>query len=436
MPKYSDEQWRTLTNANAVEVAEALGLEIDLKTSDRKAFHIKGYGGLFIWKDGSGFYHSSENVKGNSVALVQHIKKCSYREALDFINENVMNGSFSVVPSESRYKSTAKSEEDKAKNFTLPKCDHKMARAYAYLIQRRKIDPDIVKYAAGKGMIIQDAQYGNVGFVGMDKSGAPKYCALRGTLFVPNAADLAKHLNLCVSSEETTMRNRTFYRITNRSYLYISDDKSSFYDSEENCYYTASKFVQKLKDCTAQEANDYINSLINSGACSEINPFKGEVAGSDKRYGFCIQGTSSRKLIIFESAIDALSYATLQKAGRPKSWKNDTKLSLGGCSINPLEQHLSDYPNCYDEIQVCTDNDKAGNTFAETVRKQYSDRFEITRHAPAKKDWNEDLKNISVLFEQMVKNAPPETVHLTMKNAVTRYYAHQDENICTCEAEL
>lgn len=85
-----------LTNANAVEVAEALGLEIDLKTSDRKAFHVKGYGGLFIWKDGSGFYHSSENVKGNSVALVQHIKNCSYREALDFINENVMNSRMKI----------------------------------------------------------------------------------------------------------------------------------------------------------------------------------------------------------------------------------------------------------------------------------------------------------------------------------------------------
>ena len=44
-----------LTNANAVEVAEALGLEIDLKTSDRKAFHVKGYAVFLFGKTAAAF---------------------------------------------------------------------------------------------------------------------------------------------------------------------------------------------------------------------------------------------------------------------------------------------------------------------------------------------------------------------------------------------
>ena len=41
--------------------------------------------------------------------------------------------------------------------------------------------------------------------------------------------------------------------------------------------------------------------------------FRGDCAGSDKRYGFCISGFSNR-LYVFESPIDAMSHASIEKA--------------------------------------------------------------------------------------------------------------------------
>ena len=59
--------------------------------------------------------------------------------------------------------------------------------------------------------------------------------------------------------------------------------------------------------------------------------FMGEVGGSDKRYSFSIVPKDSKKegIAIFESAIDAMSYATMLKMGN-KDWKQCRYLSLGG----------------------------------------------------------------------------------------------------------
>lgn len=332
MPKYTEAQWTILTNANTVDVAHALGLEIDEKGSDRKAYHIVGHGGLFVWKDGSGFYHSSENKKGNAVDLVRHILGSNYREALDFINDNVMNGS--CTPPERSEVSRREPEKSDKQPFNVPKREPSAKRAYAYLIQTRKIDPEIVKTMVTKGAIAQEAAHGNVCFIGFDKSGSPRYCALRGTV----------------------------------------TDK----------------------------------------------PFKGEVSGSDKNYGFCIHGQSKR-LIVFEAAIDALSFATLENIGHKGAWQTDTKLALGGCAIKALEQHLKDYPGCYNEIIVATDNDAPGNKFAEVIMKEYGKEFNVTRRCPFAKDWNEDLVNIKKLFEEH----HAEWAFSSPRNAVTSYYARQ-----------
>lgn len=330
MARYTEEQWNILTNANAVDVALSLGLKIDEKGSDRNAYHIEGYGGLFIWKSGSGFYHVSENAKGNAPQLVQHILKCSYRDALDYINDNLMHGN--CTPSETSSATYQKKPiVNKSEVFAVPKREPKAARVYAYLIKTRRIDPDIVRLMVEKGAIVQEAAHGNVCFIGFDKSGTPRYCALRGTV-------------------------------------------------------------------------------------TDI-PFKGEVEGSDKNFGFCIPG-QSRRLIIFESAIDALSYATLEKFGNKTAWQKDTKLSLGGCVIKALEQHLNDYPESYDEIRVAVDNDEAGHKFTAVVEKEYGDKYLITRHCPAAKDFNEDLKNICSMCET--------DKGLSHRTASVRYYARQE----------
>ena len=59
-------------------------------------------------------------------------------------------------------------------------------------------------------------------------------------------------------------------------------------------------------------------------------PFKCDAAGSDKNYGFHVENEESRELVVFEAAIDLMSYVEIFS-----DWKSN-KLALGMLSDAPL----------------------------------------------------------------------------------------------------
>ena len=115
--------------------------------------------------------------------------------------------------------------------------------------------------------------------------------------------------------------------------------------------------------------------------------FMGEVGGSDKRYSFSIVPKDSKKegIAIFESAIDAMSYATMLKMGN-KDWKQCRYLSLGGvykeknnnCYKLPLalEEYLKKNPDTK-LVLMCLDNDNIGKNAMEEIA--------VTLHNTAKR---------------------------------------------------
>ena len=175
--KYPDDIWKQITNANCVETALQLGLDLDEKKSDKKAIKVKGFGGLFLWRDGSGYYHHSNNERGNAVHLVQKILGVDYKPALDYIYQNVLGKSSYTLDYEI-YKN--RDDEKENKNFSLPE-KTKPKRIYAYLIQKRGIDKRIISSLIKSKQIFEEKDRGNVCFVGYDKNKNPKYCAKRGT---------------------------------------------------------------------------------------------------------------------------------------------------------------------------------------------------------------------------------------------------------------
>ena len=88
--------------------------------------------------------------------------------------------------------------------------------------------------------------------------------------------------------------------------------------------------------------------------------FKQEIAGSDKRYGFCLPAAdpASPYLAVTESAIDALSVASLVKR-QGGEWEKAHYLSLGGTSPRALLQFLKDHREVR-SISLCLDGDRAG----------------------------------------------------------------------------
>lgn len=131
--------------------------------------------------------------------------------------------------------------------------------------------------------------------------------------------------------------------------------------------------------------------------------FMGEVNGSDKHFSFSIPARNEcRKLHLFESAIDLLSYCTLELlSGR--DWRQDNYLSLAGIympkkiikeSTLPaaLTQYLKDSPKI-NEITLHLDNDTAGRLAAKTIQTILSSTYIVFDEPPERgKDVNDFLK--------------------------------------------
>ena len=112
-----------------------------------------------------------------------------------------------------------------------------------------------------------------------------------------------------------------------------------------------------------------------------VGAYKGEATGSDKHYSFALcLSTEAEQVHVFESAIDLLSYATLeQRAGR--SWRQDALLSLAGVfkqkreKVIPvaLAQFLSDHP-CIQRVCLHLDNDDVGRSAAKGIMEGLADQ--------------------------------------------------------------
>ena len=133
--------------------------------------------------------------------------------------------------------------------------------------------------------------------------------------------------------------------------------------------------------------------------------FMGDVSGSDKRLSFSIPTRDiSTKLHLFESAIDLLSYGTLELlSGR--DWRRENCLSLAGIyrpkknieeSTPPaaLMQYLKDYPQI-SEIALHLDNDAPVRLAAETIKTILSPTYTVLDEPPKRgKDYNDYLRMV------------------------------------------
>lgn len=132
---------------------------------------------------------------------------------------------------------------------------------------------------------------------------------------------------------------------------------------------------------------------------SMVGDYKGDASGSDKRYSFRIKGiVGNPHLHVFESAIDLLSHATLEKQ-RDFDWTKDSLLSLAGVYVvkregvvpKALEHFLETYPDVK-IIHLHLDNDEVGRGAAAGIMKRLKKQYQIWNQPPLEgKDVNECL---------------------------------------------
>lgn len=113
--------------------------------------------------------------------------------------------------------------------------------------------------------------------------------------------------------------------------------------------------------------------------------FKSFDKGAADGYGFEIVSGEPANTYFFESAIDAISFADLH------SEQSDYRLvSMAGVKPSVVTETMKRYAISPENIYLCTDNDKAGNEFAEKLITQYPAMKRVTPNGA--KDWNDILQ--------------------------------------------
>lgn len=145
----------------------------------RQGETLKRSGSELEWKDGSQkvtvrgnlWFHQYEQVGGDAIDFVRRFMGKDYPEAMEYLLGEC-GGTLTVSPP---------IQKEPPKPFELPPKNDNMRRVYAYLINRRGIDRNVVYAFANKGMIYESADYHNAVFVGCDQDGTPRHAHKRGT---------------------------------------------------------------------------------------------------------------------------------------------------------------------------------------------------------------------------------------------------------------
>ena len=157
------------TQARQTDIAELLRSQGEtLKRSGSESEWMDG--GQKVTIRGNLWYHQYEQVGGDAVDFVRRFYNKSYPEAIEYLLGG-SGGTLAVSPS-------VQKEE---KPFVLPPKNDNMRRVFAYLLNRRGIDREVLYAFVHKGMIYESADYHNAVFVGFDSNGNPKHAHKRGT---------------------------------------------------------------------------------------------------------------------------------------------------------------------------------------------------------------------------------------------------------------
>lgn len=127
---------------------------------------------------------------------------------------------------------------------------------------------------------------------------------------------------------------------------------------------------------------------------STDHKFKGIATGSAAGHGFEVVRGTGEKAFFFESAIDLLSYLQMHD----KELTDCRLVSMMGVKPNIVLDTMLRNNISPDHVFLCSDNDTAGNDFAQRLQEQYPDMKRVIT-PDTYKDWNDMLRGIPKAVE-------------------------------------
>lgn len=130
---------------------------------------------------------------------------------------------------------------------------------------------------------------------------------------------------------------------------------------------------------------------------STDHKFKGIATGSAAGHGFEVVRGTGEKAFFFESAIDMLSYLQMHD----KELTDCRLVSMMGVKPNIVLETMLRHNISPENVFLCSDNDTAGNEFAQRLQEQYPDMKRVIT-PDTYKDWNDMLRGIPKAAEHEI----------------------------------
>jgi hypothetical protein rflaF_20836 len=127
---------------------------------------------------------------------------------------------------------------------------------------------------------------------------------------------------------------------------------------------------------------------------STEHKFKGIATSSAGGHGFEVVCGTGEKAFFFESAIDMLSYLQMHD----QELDNCRLVSMMGVKPNIVLDTMLRHNISPENVFLCSDNDTAGNDFAQRLQEQYPDMKRVIT-PDTYKDWNDMLRGIPKAVE-------------------------------------
>ncbi len=138
---------------------------------------------------------------------------------------------------------------------------------------------------------------------------------------------------------------------------------------------------------------------------STEHKFKGIATGSAGGHGFEVVHGTGEKAFFFESAIDMLSYLQMHS----KELDNCRLVSMMGVKPSIVLDTMLRHNIAPENVFLCSDNDTAGNDFAQRLQEQYPDMKRVIT-PDTYKDWNDMLRGIPKVVEQETEKKEVDSV--------------------------
>ena len=169
---FTEEQKLRANNVNLVEFLRRHGEKLIPSGRDKRLSSDHS-----ITVRGNEWYDHESKEGGHAISFVQTYYGLTYPEAV----KRLLDGEGIAYPQ------TEPSNPEKPKEFSLPPASPTMRRLYAYLLQQRFIDRDVLDAFTKRGMIYESCEksrdgtkeYHNAVFVGSDEYGAARHAHKR-----------------------------------------------------------------------------------------------------------------------------------------------------------------------------------------------------------------------------------------------------------------